>query len=187
MQKILNSGVYYNRTSGRCPYGSDGGTKPCYFTSTGLTDTAKNMIEKAKWYTAGPTGHGTASVFFGYERSTQVYNSFYPQNWIGEVGLIYPSDYGYASGTSSCLSTNLFSYQTSCKSTNWLFNNQMYFTITPATGRNTKMYAVTPLGNTNQKASTDQTSYIRPSVYLKTGVLYTGGNGSSSNPYQIAL
>ena len=63
----------------------------------------------------------------------------------------------------------------------------MYFTITPATGSNTKMYAVTPLGNTNQKASTDHTSYIRPSVYLKTGVLYTGGNGSSSNPYQIAL
>ena len=45
LQVVLNEGVYYNRTSGTCPSGPNGVTTNCDFSSTGLTDEAKAMIE----------------------------------------------------------------------------------------------------------------------------------------------
>ena len=43
LQIVLNSGAYYNRTSGECPYGQYGATTTCDFSSNGLTSEAKSI------------------------------------------------------------------------------------------------------------------------------------------------
>ena len=45
----LNSGAYWNRTSGTCYNGSNNNTTSCNFSSNGLTSDAKNLIENAVW------------------------------------------------------------------------------------------------------------------------------------------
>ena len=48
LQIVLNEGAYWNRTTGECPYGQKGATTTCDFSSTGLTEEAKAMIDNAK-------------------------------------------------------------------------------------------------------------------------------------------
>ncbi len=45
LQKVLNEGAYYNRTSGNCPSGANGATTTCDFSNNGLTEEAKSMID----------------------------------------------------------------------------------------------------------------------------------------------
>ena len=94
LQQVLNSGAYYNRTSGECPYGSNGATTSCDFSSIGLTETAKAMIGNAKWNLGGTVNYtsssdGLTSHFYGYERGTTVYTGR-PTEWTGSIGLMYP-------------------------------------------------------------------------------------------------
>ena len=192
LQKVLNSGPYYNRTSGKCPYWDGGGTVDCNFSSTGLTAAAKNMIGKAKWYLGAPDSSKiVASQFYALERGNRVYTTTsktHPKNWIGFVGLMYPSDYGYASGTSSCLATNLYVYNESCKNENWIFNpNIDNWTITPDRSNTSNIMYVFRSGLVTSLKAAAVGNYATPVVYLKASVLYTGGNGTSSSPYQISL
>ena len=81
------------------------------------------MIGKTKWYLGrSRTPILTASQFYGYERGIEGYG-VKPTSWVGEVGLMYPSDFGYAASGSSCLSTDLFNYNSSCMNTDWLHNS----------------------------------------------------------------
>ena len=95
LQIVLNSGAYWNRTSGECPYGEDGATTSCDFTTTGLTEEAKTMISNAKWNLGGSSTFTdvTASMFYERERGTDVYANR-PTEWIGKIGLMYPSEVG---------------------------------------------------------------------------------------------
>ena len=127
--------LYWNRKSGTCYYGQNNATMSCDFTSTGLTDAAKEMIGDAKWYLGGTANYtsssnGLASHFYKYERGTTVYSGR-STNWTGKVGLIYPSDYGYAtSGNSSttratCLAKELYNWDgaSACYQNDWLFKS----------------------------------------------------------------
>ena len=187
MQEVLNKGAYYNRTTGNCPYGRNGKTTPCDFNSTGLSDTAKNMIGKTKWYLGGiTTPQQTASNAFIEERGTSVYNGR-ATNWIGEVGLMYPSDYGYAAGGEACLQTDLFSYNTNCQNNNWLFNTDFQWMITPLSSFSYYVFDAYNEGNVASNSTTIMYAGARPSVYLKSSVVITTGDGSRENPYQLFL
>ena len=187
MQEVLNKGAYYNRTTGNCPYGRNGKTTPCDFNSTGLSDTAKNMIGKTKWYLGGiTTPQQTASNAFIEERGTSVYNGR-ATNWIGEVGLMYPSDYGYAAGGEACLQTDLFSYNTNFQNNNWLFNTDFQWMITPLSSFSYYVFDAYNEGNVASNSTTIMYAGARPSVYLKSSVVITTGDGSRENPYQLFL
>jgi len=186
LKDVLNSGPYYNRTSGTCPNKeSSGNLISCNFSSTGLTATAKNMIGQAKWYTSSAYEGQTASAIYTSERNSLTHCSW-ATNWVGAVGLMYPSDYGYASGTNSCLATKLNSYQNGCASSNWLFKSADTWTISP--NNNGSVY-VDNIGSTGKVYHFSATNVyaVRPSVYLKSNVRYTGGNGTSGSPYTIGL
>ena len=114
LQHVLNSGAYYNRTSGECPNGQDGVTTTCDFSSNGLTSDAKAMVSKVLWNLGGTENYKIAITkdWYSYERGTTVYLGR-PTEWIGQIGLMYPSDYGYATdggntGRATCLSHSLF-------------------------------------------------------------------------------
>ena len=112
LQVVLNSGAYYNRINGECPDGMNGAT-PCDFSTTGLTEEAKSMIGNAVWNLWGAASYasnsnGLASHWYGYERGTTVFTGRTTE-WTGKIGLMYLSDYGYATsggdtGRETCLS-----------------------------------------------------------------------------------
>ena len=139
LQIILNSGAYYNRTSGECPYGQNGATTSCDFTSTGLTEDAKSLISNAVWNLGGSNTYNdvTASMFYERERGTGVYSGR-STTWTGQIGLIYPSDYGYATSGGSgidraeCLASVLYNWDnlSDCYNNDWLYIGASQWTIT---------------------------------------------------------
>ena len=200
IQQVLNSGVYWNRTSGECPYGSNGATTSCDFSNIGLTETAKAMIGNAKWNLGGTanftsSSNGLASHFYGYERGTTVYSGR-PTEWTGQIGLMYPSDYGYAtSGGSitdraSCLAKELYNWHSSsysdCYSNDWLYNSSNdQWTLTPRSATSAGVLIAsshvyeTIAGNTNVAVS--------PALYLSSNVKISGGEGTESSPFVLSL
>ena len=114
----------------------------------------KEMISNAVWnlggiVSTGSTVTGFASHWYEYERGTAVYTGR-PIEWTGSIGLMYPSDYGYAtSGGSttdraSCLATALFVWNNSsysdCKNNDWLYNSSDYqWTLTPSSSKLTTL------------------------------------------------
>jgi len=152
------------------------------YASAGLNSTARGQIVKANWYTNGADSESyTTSQFYNYERSNL---NNYVNNY---VGLMYASDYGYASPTSVCGSTKLSAYNISCYSSNWLFTNyNNYWTLTPRSSNGYTVFYVTYNGRVNFSYA-DEGYGARPSVYLRSDISFVAGtDGSSGNKFKIA-
>ena len=202
LQQVLNSGAYYNRTSGECPYGLNGATTACDFSSNGLTGEAKSMISNAKWNLGGTesytsSSNGLASHFYGYERGTTVYTGR-PTTWIGQIGLMYPSDYGYAtSGGSitdraSCLAKELYNWYSSsysdCKNNDWLYKSgTTQWTLTPSSDNSVNVFNVLSSGNVSNRGLANVSNRaVSPALYLSSNVKISGGDGSEKSPFELS-
>ena len=186
--------LYWNRKSGTCYYGQNNATTSCDFTSTGLTDAAKEMIGDAKWYLGGTANYtsssnGLASHFYKYERGTTVYSGR-STNWTGKVGLIYPSDYGYAtSGNSSttratCLAKELYNWDgaSACYQNDWLFKSSYMWSLSPNSSSSIGVFYVDSSGYVDYNLAS-YTYGVWPVVYLKSTIKVTTGTGSSDSPF----
>ena len=186
--------LYWNRKSGTCYRGQNNATEACDFTSTGLTEQARTMIGNAKWYLGGSSTYNdvTTAVFYTRERGTDVYSGR-STSWIGKVGLIYPSDYGYAtSGNSSttraiCLAKALFNWNetSDCYQNDWLFKSDYMWTLSPLSSYTRNVFAVYNIGNVSSGItnSSGNPFKIWPTIYLKSTIKITSGTGSSANPF----
>ncbi len=164
--------IYWNRQRGNCPSGYNNGSSSCDFTSNGLTSEAKALIGEAKWYLGGTSTYskissGTADQWYSYERGEETCRTAgkctntRKTSWTGYVGLIYPSDYRYATSGGDTV--------------NWLGG----WTITART--NSGYHAF----NTGDYNGTYDSHNVHPVVYLKANVLYQSGDGSQSNPFEF--
>ena len=135
-------------------------------------------------------------VCFMKERGTTVYSGR-PTEWIGQIGLMYPSDYGYAtSGGSttnraSCLATPLYSWSSSsyidCYTNDWLYDSSNFqWTLTLYADYSTRVFAVLSNGRVDINYANDSNA-VSPVLYLSSNVRISGGSGSSSDPYQLSL
>ena len=196
LQIVLNEGAYYNRTSGICPSGQDGGTTNCDFSETGLKEGTKEMIEEVIWKLGGPSDYATASEFYGYERGTDVYEGR-PTEWSGKIGLMYPSDYGYATSGGSttnrttCLETvisrNGWYNASDCYNNDWLLDSSAaQWTLTPRSSDSSTVFDVVYSGNLFSSYAYFG-SGARPSIYLKSNIVISGGTGTSTDPYTLSV
>jgi len=178
--------LYWNSRSGTCYEGVSEGTKSCDFTTTGLTDTGKNMIGKAKYYLGGHTSSNQyVNLQYEGERGTRVVSG-HATSWTGYVGLMYPSDYGYATDLSLCTQTgNKYGDDTAnCTGTDWLFNSSHTLTITPFSSRAFQMYTITDDGAvTAAGAANASTRNARPVVYLKSNINIVSGTGKPGDSF----
>ena len=194
LQKVLNNGPYWNRASGACPSGTTYGitTKACDFSTIGLTSTAKSQISNVTWNLGGSnTASATASAFYTAERGTTVYSGN-STIWKGCVGLMYPSDFGFAIGGSdrdTCLSTNLSVYK-NCYQNGWLYFKDAEWTLTHKYTSNDTVFSIyrtsrggVSLNERISKVYGDGPVY--PVVYLNTNIKRTSGSGTSSDPFTI--
>ena len=203
-----NMGSYYNGTSGCKPAavasGADFTCTSIDFTSTGLkNDLTRNAIESVVWNLGGTANYqsssnGLASHFYGYERGTTVYSG-HATNWTGKIGLMYPSDYGYATSGGSttdratCLAKEMYNWDGSdvsdCKTNDYLYKSSYYqWTLAPGSS---SAYFVFRVGSTGYVygnfANIDDDS-VRPAVFLKSNISITDvGIGTAESPFQLKV
>ncbi len=199
LKEVLNNGAYYNRTSGTCPDNINESTTSCDFTSNGLTEEAKNQIDTITWKLGGTASYnsssnGLVSHWYTYERGTTVYTGR-PTEWQGKVGLMYPSDYGYAtsggstSNRTSCLNKELYNWDDSsysdCKNNDWLYNSSIsQWILSPESSYSNFVFGVSETGDVGCVVVFVQNA-VRPSVYLISSTSILGGEGTLENPYTI--
>ena len=234
LMKLLNPGyedesvggsLYWNSGSGTCYYDGDNYTESCNFTSTGIKEKLKALIGDAVWNTGsnGPGDYKSASNglvkhFYTYERSENtgkictsgVYCNDTVERtttWTGKVGLMYPSDYGYATSGGSttdratCLNTALRNWSNwddpyenpgwdgvkECFANDWLYKDFMsQWTISPRADSSSAYFAfaVSTMGS-NGSTNASLHNEVRPVVYLKPNVLISSGTGSESDPFVL--
>ena len=165
-----------------------------------LSTTSQNMIGDTKYYLGGGGNNSNfnSSVdFYSYERkikntkSNEFYYDKNPNSWVGKLGLMYVSDYGYASD--NCETKALNDYNNSndlriCNNTNWLFNlKKLEATVTQYSNTSTSIHYIANNGIvvSTYQASLAQT-VVRPTLYLKSEVRIIDGEGTSTNPYIIS-
>ena len=192
----IGGSLYWNSGSGTCYSGSGNATTNCDFTTTGLKEEAREMIGDTLWYLGGTSNYtsstnGLTSHFYSYERGTTVYSGR-DTSWVGKVGLMYPSDYGYATSGGSttdrnaCLNKELYNWASSdfsdCKNNDWIFNSSLQWTITPPASRSDTVLILGDAGYVSE-GNAKNAYGVRPVVFLKSNIKIIDGDGSSSNPY----
>ena len=169
------------------------------YASTGIkNDTTRNMIANVTWKLGGSSTYDdvTASMFYERERGTTVYSGR-PTTWQGEIALMYPSDYGYATSGGSttnreaCLAKELYNWDSSsysdCKNSDWLFNKDYQWTLTPRSSHSSRVFFVLDEGCVNSNFIAYTSYGVRPSVYLTSNVGISGGDGTMNNPYILKV
>ena len=196
----INNSLYWNRGNGTCYVGTNNQTTTCDFSSTGLTEKAKNMIKDAKWYTSSVDQDGVkSSDAYVQERGNRTGAADIgitvkkTTNWVGKVALMYSSDYGYAS--SECYNdvylldvANENDYRLEkCTSSNWIFNGNSQNFLSPTTLAYSGIRRLWMLGHLSNGLAANLWQDERPSVYLASNVKIISGSGTIKNPYQLSL
>ena len=216
LMKLLNPGyesesvggsLYWNSGSGWCYGNSKNRTTSCNFMSIGIKTKLKSLIGNAVWNTGAPAkleqitskfytderGNGTGkSCTSGYRCSDTVKRT---TTWKGKVGLMYLSDYGYATSGGSatnrakCLNTDLYSWEGSsvsdCKNNDWLYNStDIQWSLSPCLTPNWADcgFGIDTSGRIGKYIAWT-TRMIRPSVYLLPSVKISSGTGSYEDPF----
>ena len=190
-----SSGFYWNKVqqSGKNYSNWEGATLQTYLNGTyynSIDSTYKNMISEETYYLGGSTSSNyytlTASGYYNAERdSSQVYSGN-PGSTTQNIGLMYPSDYGYAAG-SSCLSTTLIRYDTNCKNSDYLFSGVIEWLQVPYASHIYYAAYLNSTGNVGSSGSvvSNYALAVRPVLYLNTDVQITGGDGSQENAFKL--
>ncbi|MDD4187807.1 MAG: DUF6273 domain-containing protein [Bacilli bacterium] len=155
-----------------------------YYTS--INQASKSLIENVTWKLGGLEEFDSpVSIFYVAERGTTVYSGN-PTTEKGYVGLMYPSDYAYASLSSTCArTTNLSAYnKPGCYNQNWLYLGTSEWTITPHSGYSDSAFLVFSVG-IGYDSNTFYSAGVRPSLYLKSSTTIIDGNGTADNPYVL--
>ena len=162
----LNTTLTANKTNWYNSYW-DSSTKKPVLRQTGVfnyTNVIKsnyqNMISESVWNIGGNTWNNPNTPPYGLplldqynkERGTITYQNSRPTEWTGKVGLIYASDYGYASTNSECrenlragvtYENGSWDYANGkCKTDNWLAKSSWYWTLSPYSGYSGSVFRV---------------------------------------------
>ena len=184
-----------------------------------LLDTANvntklsNIIVIAKWHLGGPNDSNQKTLntegYYNEERNINAIFSGNPSNLYAKVGLMYPSDLGYATvggsttNRAKCRAKELYIWDDSafsdCKNNSWIFISQKYYMseseyfISPGCSSSLSFVTVYQSGGIGSNTS-DNTSEIegytirssRPTFYMDAETLkIVGGTGTSADPYHI--
>ncbi len=176
--------------------------------SSNVNSKLSSGIANAKWHLGGASSSNyntlTAEVIYTEERNTSAIYSGNPSSIYAKVGLMYPSDYGYATvggpttNKSSCRAKELYNWNSSsysdCKNNDWLFTSQSSFVnsgewlLSPYSSRSYGAAYLFSTGNVYPDYFTvdGYQLAVRPTFYLDSSILkIVGGTGISDNAYRL--
>ena len=227
LMKLLNPGyegesvggsLYWNSGSGKCYNAPNNVTIDCDFSTTGLGKSLQNLIDNTVWHLGMVdddyvnNDYFNVHDFYGYENSARTgkicTSGSYCNDtvertttWTGKIGLMYTSDYGYAtSGGSSdswdyCIQTNFNSLFvndiTECLLNDYLLPTNYSYTLTPyaTTSSASDVFTIFNFQSSSpgfDRSDTSSGAGIYPVVYLKSAVTLVSGDGSTSNPFILS-
>ncbi len=220
IMKLLNPGyekesvggsLYWNNQSGTCYNNRKNGTTACDFTSSGLSLDTKRIIGKTLWQmgsngTEASANNIKTTKFYEFERSSNTgkictsgdyCNDTVERTvtWEGYIGLMSPSDYGYATSggvttnRDACLTQTLGSWRnlSDCKTNDWLYNSSTgCWTLMPVADSSYPSYVflVSSSGHVDDCYSYNS-ELILPVVYLLPNIKITNGDGSIDDMFTI--
>ena len=242
--ETIGGSLYWNNSSGKCYNGANNASTACNFTTGGMRNELKELIGEALWNTGAISGNVNTKEAYELERSNasgKICTSKTDQTttcdsenekcekivdycndkiertttWVGKVGLIYPSDYGYSTSggndtsRDTCLNSNFGSWhqevgyeeKKDCSFASWItkFNtcwSCINTTKTPVvtltsvsdSDNATQIYSTSLSGSISDIYSCLFTeNYVLPTVYLKSNVKIASGVGSESDPFILEL
>ena len=166
-----------------------------------ISSSYRNMMGNAVWHLGGAvtynsSGNGLARHWYTYERGTRVYSGNKTE-WTGQIALMYPSDYGFATSGGStrsrveCLSKELYNWNDTeyadCYTNDWLYNSKnAEWTLTSYSGSQTYIFTVMTSGKIDTSVVSSFLA-ATPTLYLSSQVRITSGSGTSSDPYILSL
>ena len=180
LQKTLN-GEYYNGT---------------YATGTLKNDSTRNAIESVVWNLGGLSSAGNiASTFYSAERGTTVFSD-HATTWPGKIGLMYPSDYGYATAGGSttdrtaCLAKEICDWNLSsdCMNNDYLY--KLGYTQWTLASYSSNSKSVIAVDTTSSVYGFDANIFrgVRPVAFLKSNISITDvGTGTAESPFQLKV
>ena len=156
-----------------------------------LISEAQQMVGQVKYYLGG---YGNSQiqkdVMYQYERKisgSEYYNGSNPNSWTGKLALMYVSDYGYAASDECTQMLDKYNNVT-CTNNNWLYGIKVdEWTLTQHKFGYTVYFIQGNIMSDGEIGDVYLKYAIRPTLYLKSNVLITGGNGTSSSPYTLGL
>ena len=197
-------------------YTDNNNVKSTIIPSTIISSETQNQIESVVWKTGSPNNDNGTFVDFKTDVFTTQYSYTHERantngkictsgdycndtvtrtsSWTGKVGLMYPSDYGYATSggnvtnRQTCLGLGLNGWSNNCKYNDWLIPVQgvCTWTLSPFTNSS---YSYAAFGIDLQggvyPTGAGRPVDVYPVVFLKSTISITGGDGSSTNPYTI--
>ena len=167
-----------------------------------INATAKNMIQKSLWYLGGTNWKTSVPPYDSYpvdelyasERGIEVYSD-HATTSSDYIGLIYPSDYGYASTDASCrqnlragltYTNNSYGGTPTCKNNNWLFKGTWYWTISPHSSYSNLVFSVDSDGRLNDHRALYRVG-VRPSIFLNSDIKIVSGSGTKDDAFKLDI
>ena len=200
---VLLNEFFYNKTDTSSTYGAC--SSWTYYSSSnnyktfscsdiighGIASNLRDYIEEVTWYLKGYTGSGYSKQnFYLCERglSTDTTNCMsansgaYDASTISKIGLMYASDYLYASSyfADTATTTAASDYY---GNKNWLYKGYEW-TITPRADSAINAFNVNSYGAVSRNDANGGNG-VRPTFYLKSTIGISGGAGTIDNPYTL--
>ena len=208
--------VYVPSSATTSSYTATSGTVPKKIESSALS-----KIATSKWHLYGiglfdTPITGSVLAFYNKERNVNNAGEMYqgttperrPAYWYGKIGLMYPSDYGYAtnggnaSGDKSrnnCIESTMdydWEVEESCYKNDWLYYENatassvgsvaiLQWTITPYSMGPKVPFHTELNGYISESLTSKNSITVRPVLYLKADTTFSGGTGTYDNPYTI--
>ena len=151
-----------------------------------------------EWNIGGIANYDTStrSAFYTAERSETPGADGSEATWTGAIGLMYPSDYGYASSgsTVTCNNNAMFTWldeypsnYIECAKNSWLYVEKKWqWTLTSRSNQSGVVLGVGSFGGVGG-------SYViydnvaRPVLYLKSDTKIVGGLGTFDQPFELGV
>ena len=207
--------VYVPSSATTSSYTATSGTVPKKIGTTALS-----QIATVKWDLYGTSSFTTAAegspaAFYNKERNIgntgAVYNVTATGRekravyWYGKIGLMYPSDYGYASNgdgstysRSDCMGTEMYNWDSAeaCYENDWMYyvnatassvgtSNTYQWALSPHSGNAANAFCVDIDGYVANCSVVDDSNGVRTVLYLKADTTFTGGSGTYNDPFII--
>lgn len=205
LYNLLNNQGYNNKTISSCMIDKNNQEKECDFTTLGLSEVAKDKAYQTMWATAALDedlfNQGLIGDWANKEKGESLKiceenplcNDLVSRTNQTEayIGLLTPSDYGYATSLDSCYTIPFKTWNNNensqCYQDNWLMNNSgRTWLLNPLSFTTSAAY-----GLTYQKSGGFSETFasvaanIYPSMYLKPTLKIKEGFGTKEKPYVL--
>ncbi len=161
----------------------------CDYSVKGIQDEYRNMIVKAKWYLGGGGSENfTSDNEYIYERDANAVYSGRSASTLGNIGLMYLSDYLYGVLASNCgrIKTKTGYNTADCSGKDWLYGEGYEWTISQYSDDQYHFWVLNFFNSVSYGSASDGYS-IRPTLYLSDSVYRISGTGTITDPYIIGM